>query len=85
MRRPSPGSLAPLSLFLCAPVLMHDPKIVRQLVEFTLNSFILNGQAQDVELSELKYEIIWTLHEHVEFLENPEIDAGCNSLSHPHY
>ena len=85
MRRPPPGPLAPLSLFLCAPRTYAWPKIVRQLVEFTLNSFTLNGQVQDVELSELKYEIAWTLHEHVEFLENPEIDAGYNSLSHPHY
>ena len=62
---------------------MHDPKIVRQLVEFTLNSFTLNGQVQDVELSELKYEIAWTLHEHVEFLENPEIDAGYKFITPP--
>ena len=28
-------------------------------------------------LSELKYEIVGTAHDHIEYLENPEIAAEC--------
>ena len=49
-------------------ILLYDPEILRQLVEFTLDRFTFNGEVQDVGLLELKEEIVNTLHEHADFL-----------------
>ena len=62
-------------------MLMYNPEIVRQLVKFTLDNFIFNRQVQEMfGLSELKYEIVRTLHEHIEFSKNPEIDTKYKGL-----
>ena len=59
-------------------ILLYDLETVWLLVEFTLDDITLfNGQVQDLGLSELKYEIVGTAHDHIEYLENPEIAAEC--------
>ena len=54
-------------IFMAPALLLYDPEILRQLVEFTLDRFTFNGEVQDVGLPELKEEIINTLHEHTNF------------------
>ena len=48
-------------------ILLYDPEILQQLVEFTLDRFTFNGEVQNVGLLELKEEIVNTLHEHADF------------------
>ena len=47
-------------------ILLYDPAILRQLVEFTLDRFTFNGEVQDVGPLELKKEIVRRLHQHVD-------------------
>ena len=61
-------------------ILLYDPAILRQLVEFTLDRFTFNRELQDVGIPELKEEIVNTLHEHADFLWDPEVDAGYKNL-----
>ena len=53
---------------------------MRQLVEFTLDRLTFNGQVQDSGLPELKEEIVHTLHEHANFLRDPEVPADYKGL-----
>ena len=80
MRRPLLGPSAPLKLFLLPGILLYDPETVRQLVEFTLDRFTFNGQVQNLGLPELKEEIVLMLHEHPDFLRNPEGPADYRGL-----
>ena len=60
----SSWALSTIKIILMYPgILLYDPKIVRQLVELTLDGFTFNGQVQDVGLPELKEEIVRTLPE----------------------
>ena len=61
-------------------ILLYDPAILWQLVEFTLDRFTFNGKVQDVWLPELKEGIVSTLHEHADFLWDPEVPADYIGL-----
>ena len=67
-------------IFMYPGMLLYDPETVRQLVEFTLDRFTFNGQVQDIGLPELKGEIVQTLHEHADFLWDPEVPTDYKGL-----
>ena len=67
-------------ILMCPGILLFDPEILQQLVGFTLDRLTFNGELQDVGIPELKEEIVNTLHEHADFLWDPEVDAGYKGL-----
>ena len=74
-------ALSPVKIILMCPgILLYDPETVRQLVEFNLDRLTFNGQVQDIGLPELKEEIVLMLHEHPDFLRNPEGPADYRGL-----
>ena len=68
-------------LLMCPGLFMYGPEIITQLVGFTLDNFTELGQVlTNVGPSALKEEIVKRLEEHIEFLEDPRIDARYKGL-----
>ena len=61
--------------------LIDDPEIITQLIGFTLDNFTELGQVlTNVEPSALKEEIVKRFEEHIEFLEDPGVNARYEGL-----